>query len=546
MHDERESRLLSLLAKATRARAEGDLPAAVRYAEAAAKERLAHPTLLRIRAEALRDAGRLDAAGELLNRALKLAPGDAAIVIDIGRLLLAEDRGAEAIDALTNATTLAPASVDAWNALAAACAGEGRTTDARAAFRRASELAPNDPDPRADLAFLEARAGQAEAASALAAEALRLEPGHPVATLALARVEVDGGDFERARARLEPLLARGALTVRQRQIATHLLADALHGLGRAGEAFELYGRMKQTFARRHARRFGTGGAVESHLGFIERLAGWFERQPADAWRRQVPASTGSPVREHVFLLGYLRSGVTLVETILASLPDVRVLEEGATLATADLAFLKDAAALAHLEPLDEALADQARTAYWARVREAVPDVDGKVFVDMSPLYGIKLPMIARLFPQARVVFCRRDPRDVVLSCYRRNFVANALTYQLTSIEAIARHYDAAMRLTERHVTALGLRVHVVEYERLVANFDERTRALAQFVGAEWTDAVRRFERTAAARAISTPSASQVRRGLFDGSGQWRAYRAQLEPVLPVLAPWVEKFGYAPG
>ncbi|HEX5649826.1 MAG TPA: sulfotransferase, partial [Steroidobacteraceae bacterium] len=240
------------------------------------------------------------------------------------------------------------------------------------------------------------------------------------------------------------------------------------------------------------------------------------------------------------------SGVTLVETILASLPDVRVLEEGATLATADLAFLKDAAALAHLEPLDEALADQARTAYWARVREAVPDVDGKVFVDMSPLYGIKLPMIARLFPQARVVFCRRDPRDVVLSCYRRNFVANALTYQLTSIEAIARHYDAAMRLTERHVTALGLRVHVVEYERLVANFDERTRALAQFVGAEWTDAVRRFERTAAARAISTPSASQVRRGLFDGSGQWRAYRAQLEPVLQVLAPWVEKFGYAPG
>ncbi|MCE3285459.1 MAG: sulfotransferase family protein [Steroidobacteraceae bacterium] len=545
MQNERSSRLLSLVAKATRARAEGDLPAAVRYAEAAAKERLAHPTLLRIRAEALRDAGRLDAAGELLNRALKLAPHDAAIVIDIGRLLLAEDRGAEAIEVLTKATALAPASVEAWNALAAACAGEGRTTDARAAFRCAAHLAPNDPAPRADLAFLEARAGQTDVAAKLAAEALRLEPDHPVATLALARVEVDGREFEAARVRLEPLLARGVLKVRQRQIATHLLADALHGLGRADQAFELYGRMKQTFARRHARRFGTGGAVESHLAFLERLAGWFERQPADAWRKTAPASIGSPVREHVFLLGYLRSGVTLVETILASLPDVRVLEEGGTLATADLAFLKDDASLAHLEPLDQALADQARTAYWQRVREAVPDFEGKVFVDMSPLYGIKLPMIARLFPQARIVCCRRDPRDVVLSCYRRNFVANALTYQLTSVEGIARHYDAAMHLTERHLAALGLPVHVVGYEALVANFDERTRALAQFVGAEWTDAVRRFERTAAAREISTPSASQVRRGLFDGSGQWRAYRGQLEPVLPALAPWVEKFGYEP-
>ena len=311
------------------------------------------------------------------------------------------------------------------------------------------------------------------------------------------------------------------------------------------QAFELYGRMKQTFVRRHARRFGPGGPVESHLGFIERLASWFERQPAEAWRRHAPASAESPARGHVFLLGYLRSGVTLVETILASLPDVRVLEEGATLAAADLAFLKDEASLAHLAPLDEASAALARSAYWTRVREAVPDVDGKVFVDMSPLYGIKLPMIARLFPQARVVFCRRDPRDVVLSCYRRNFVANALTYQLTSVEGIARHYDAAMRLTERHLAALGLPVHVVDYEGLVANFDERTRALAQFVGAEWTDAVRRFERTAAAREISTPSASQVRRALYDGSGQWRAYRAQLEPVLPVIAPWIEKFGYAP-
>jgi hypothetical protein len=168
-----------------------------------------------------------------------------------------------------------------------------------------------------------------------------------------------------------------------------------------------------------------------------------------------------------------------------------------------------------------------------------------VLVDMSPLHSVKLPLIARLFPEVRIVLCRRDPRDVVLSCFRRSFSPNALTYQMTSIAGIARHYDATMRLTEKYVAALGLPVHVVAYERLVAEFDSGTRHLAQFVGAPWTEDVRRFERTAASRTITTPSAPQVRRGLFDGSGQWRAYRAQLEPVLPLLAPWVEKFGYGP-
>ena len=253
----------------------------------------------------------------------------------------------------------------------------------------------------------------------------------------------------------------------------------------------------------------------------------------------------SPIRQHVFLLGYLRSGVTLVESILASLDDTRVLEEGSTLVAGDALFLKNSESLARLNPLDPRLASQALDAYWRRVREAVPDVEGKVFVDMSPLYGIKLPMIARLFPSARVIVCRRDPRDVVLSCFRRSFSPNALTYQLTSLEGIARHYDAAMRLTEAHLAALPLPVHVVEYSTLVGSFDATTRALADFVGAAWSENVRHFNRTAAGRQISTPSGPQVRRRLYDGSGQWRRYRAQLEPVLPTLQPWVSRYGYLP-
>ena len=257
----------------------------------------------------------------------------------------------------------------------------------------------------------------------------------------------------------------------------------------------------------------------------------------------VSSPVDSPVRQHVFLLGYLRSGVTLVESILASLSGTRVLEEADTLRVADSIFLRNDESLARLNPLDPVAAQHARDAYWKRVREKISDVDGKLFVDMSPLYGIKLPMIARLFPNAICVVCRRDPRDVVLSCFRRNFKVNALTYQLTSLESIARHYDAAQSLTERHLQVLPMPRHFVEYSRLVRDFDGTTKALAEFIGADWTERVREFNSTAASLPIATPSAMQVRKALFDGGDQWRRYCRQIESVLPTLRPWVEKFGY---
>jgi hypothetical protein len=335
------------------------------------------------------------------------------------------------------------------------------------------------------------------------------------------------------------------LDERQLQVALGRLGDALDRLGRTVEAFAAYTRMNEETMRMNAPCFEGGARMESHFEFVRRLTHWFEGQDPAAWREPVaPGQYASPVRRHVFLLGYPRSGNTLVQNILASLPGVRTLEERPTLDDSDRAFLREKNACDQLTHLEPALAAQLREAYWRRVQAEVPDVDGQVFVDMAPLNGIKLPMIARLFPDAVVVRCRRDPRDVVLSCFRRHFRVNASTYEMTSLERAARHYDAVMRLVELHLAVLPLSVHAVDYAALVADFDTTTRALAKFVGVPWTEAAREFNRTAAAREVRTVSAPQVRRGLFDGTRQWERYRDQMAPVLPVLEPWVRKFGYA--
>jgi hypothetical protein len=68
--------------------------------------------------------------------------------------------------------------------------------------------------------------------------------------------------------------------------------------------------------------------------------------------------------------------------------------------------------------------------------------------------------------------------------------------------------------------------------------------MCEFAGLDWSEELRRFDRTAQRRGVATASAGQVRKGLYDGSGQWKPYARYLEPVLPILAPWIEKFGYS--
>jgi len=546
MQNVNASRLETLVRAAAQARRSGDFPGALAIANQAATEKLVHPLLLRLQAEALAVEGRYPEAGQLLNRALALAPNDALTITDIGRVLVAENRISEAITAFDAAVRLRPNLVPAWLELGSAHEIAGDDVAARVAYEQAQILAPADPEAPAALATIAMRRGDAALARSLAEQALRLRADHPGASLVLASADFHRGAAEDVRARLEALLTRQILDERQTQVALALLGDALDRLGRTDEAFAAYTRMNEETVRVNAWRFDDGGRVESHLAFVQRLTRWFERQDHAPWREPFDAGDYvSPVRRHVFLLGYPRSGNTLVENILASLPDVRSLEERPTLADADRAFLRDEGSLDRLVQLEPAVAMEHRDAYWKRVRAEVPDVDGKVFVDMAPLNGIKLPMIARLFPDAVVVLCRRDPRDVVLSCFRRHFRVNASTYQMTGLERAARHYDAVMRLIELHRSVLPLPIHVVDYGALVADFDAATRALAGSLGLPWTEQVREFARTAAGREVRTVSAPQVRRGLYDGTRQWERYRVQMAPVLPLLEPWVEKFGYAP-
>ena len=133
----------------------------------------------------------------------------------------------------------------------------------------------------------------------------------------------------------------------------------------------------------------------------------------------------------------------------------------------------------------------------------------------------------------------RDPRDVVWSCFRRNFIYSPATYEFTSLPRAARHYNAVMTLIRRCLETLPLTAYTLRYEELVRDFDETTRTLCAFLGLAWSPDLRSFGETARTRTVRTASGPQVRQALFDGSGQWRKYAHYLEPVMPLLEPWIE-------
>ena len=185
-----------------------------------------------------------------------------------------------------------------------------------------------------------------------------------------------------------------------------------------------------------------------------------------------------------------------------------------------------------------------RAAYWDRVRRADIDISGKVFVDKYPMNTLKLPLIAKLFPRAKILFASRDPRDVVLACFRRRFKMNAAMYELLTLSGAAAFYDAVMEFAEETRHLFGTNWHVVRYETLMADFGEQMRTICIFLGLDWVAGMDDFAKRAREREHATPSTAQLARGLDrSGIAHWRNYHAQLAPALPLLDRWVRHLGY---
>jgi Flp pilus assembly protein TadD len=519
----------------------GDIPTATRLAVAALAGGAEHPVLLSLRALDFENAGRFDEALADLRRAHVLAPTDPTILNACGLTLTRMERWEEARACYDRALALAPTFGQAWFNRGHVLERLGEMGEAAASYAKAVDIHPQNVQAWANMATLAARRGDVEATRRSAQKALDLQSGHPTAVLALASVELD--EPRRAEERLRDLL-KETLAPFDRALALGQLADVLDMMDRPAQAYDAYAASNKVFRDSLSARFAAPGQV-TLADTRNWLVSWAEALSPAAWVTD-PAISESPARErgHVFLVGFPRSGTTLMETFLAAHPDVVSLEERETLRAAVLAFLCSPGDLAGLSAAHGGRLRALREDYWARVRSFGVEPAGKIFIDKNPFNTLKLPVIKKLFPEARIIFARRDPREVVLSCFRRRFSFNAATFEFLDLKSAAANYDRTMHLAELLRSKLGFDEFTLTYEALIADFPTVAQAACAFIGVEWRPEFADFASRAQRGEVASASSAQIARGLYtEGTAHWRRYRAQLAPVLPVLAPWVDAFGY---
>lgn len=406
-------------------------------------------------------------------------------------------------------------------------------------------LQPHNGAARANLASLLERANRFVEAEREAREGLRAAPydpllNHVVAQCALHRRDLDTCEFylQRVGAALarEPRLEIGPMP----QHAAYLTAQLLRARGRHDDAFAAFVAANRIAASNATRR-GVDGRE-----FLAEVAAEAALFPADGV--VVAADLGElgalPFRP-AFLVGFPRSGTTLLEQMLDAHPDIVGLEEKGCFEEA-LNLLPGGypGGLARVASADRA---QARSRYAAGVLEHRPDAVGKVLVDKLPLRLARAGAIHRLLPDARFIFALRHPYDVVLSCFMQEFGFNTAMANLYTLEGAAALYDTTMALWVRYREQFPLAVVTVRYEALVADLASEVAPVLEHLGVAWDARVEGFAEHAVGRGrIRTPSYSQVRQGIYtEARGRYLSYAEHFTPkVRALLDPWVERWGYS--
>lgn len=514
---------------------------------------------------ALGAAGQFGEAAEALARAIELAPDAAPIRINLGNALIEAERFAEGEQVLRDAARDFPEDAEPLVALAGFYSLAGNEDGSFEAFQEAALRKPDDARIQSDLGQHASLRNEFQIAEPAFDAALAIEPALGPALVGLAAV------YERTNreTELDPLRQRAIDAAADEQTIAFIDAlrfkraerfdEAFAALERAGDAVvssrrhQLRGIMLDRlgqcdaafaeFAQMNASAIdGAGRALERAVSYREHVAtdmatcseqwvrGWHTAEAA--FERPAPT----------FLLGFPRSGTTLLDTMLMAAPDTLILEEERFIPEIE----HELGGIEALASLDAQAIVGARTRYFERVAELGELRPGTHVIDKHPLHGNKIPVIRRLFPDARFIFAQRHPCDVLLSCFITNFRTNHAMSNFLELETAAELYDLSMSYWTRARDIFDLPVKTVVYERLVEDTERELHPLFDWLGLPWPEG--EFDHRQAARArgvVRTASYAQVTEPVYKrASGRWRRYEKHLAPIFDKLQPWVERFGYS--
>jgi hypothetical protein len=252
-------------------------------------------------------------------------------------------------------------------------------------------------------------------------------------------------------------------------------------------------------------------------------------------------------KDPVFLVGFPRSGTTLLDTILRSHPMVEVIEEKFMVKEMieSLSILTKGK-YENLEKISSNDIIKIRKDYFNSLDSYVKYNDSaKIYIDKLPLNIIYIGEIIRVFPNSRFILSMRHPCDCVLSCFIQNFKLNDAMANFLNLNDAAHLYDSVMNLWIQYKSIFSINYYEVKYENLVSNFKPTIQSVLKFLNLPWNDQVLEYSKTAKKREnIATPSYNQVIKPIYShASGRWQRYKKHTSSIYPTLEPWIKRFKY---
>tara|TARA_Y100000590_G_scaffold419712_1_gene521681 strand:+ start:69 stop:1835 length:1767 start_codon:yes stop_codon:yes gene_type:complete len=278
-----------------------------------------------------------------------------------------------------------------------------------------------------------------------------------------------------------------------------------------------------------------------YLKTLEKRKNYFTKNNINKWKIiKYPKNNFNPV----FLVGFPRSGTTLLDTILRSHPKINVIEEKPmVLKMVDKIKNRD---LNSLEKITLSEIKLLQNQYLLELANHVKiENNSSVYIDKLPLNIVNVAEIIRIFPNAKFILVLRHPMDCVLSCFMQNFNPNDAMCNFLDLKDSAVLYKNAMELWDQYTSVLKINYVSIKYEDLVQNFKSNIKIIIKFLNLDWSESLLNYRETAIKRGrISTPSYYQVIQPIYKYANQrWERYRKHLAGIEHILGKSIKKYKY---
>jgi len=466
--------------------------------------------------------GNFSKARECFEHVVKVKPNSTEAYINLANALIRLGLLQEAVSAYKKVLDIKPDDMVAHKYLNATLVRSGKLVEAYDGYDRMLALSPNNPQVITAKAKVLEIKGEKEKAYELLKPLIKQYPNNPKIAVAFAAVCSDVGHSDDAIKMLENIIDNSQIKLHQ-----EVASETHFALGHLYDKATDYKKASSYYLQANSIK-GRTFDIETFTDHIDEIIKTFSAEAL----KKAPTST-IPTNSAIFIIGMPRSGTSLVEQILASHADVTAAGELYDIINLakEITNLVDSHTLYphYLNELTIDLCNSIAQRYINRLNDI--SSSQKYVTNKMPYNFLVLGLIYKLFPQARIIHCKRDPKDTCVSCFFQNFShGNDYTFNL---ETLASYYLQYKKLMDHWVKVIDRPIITIQYEELVTDQENQTRRLLKLLDLPWHNDCLNFYNNE--RVSHTASYNQVRQPINVKSvGRWKNYEKYIQPLLKSL------------